>query len=462
MFAMDDKPNWRPRDALPFDERPRLGSDEERPRGPSDPLIAALPTKRIEEEVTTLAAEIYAATCRWLQLVAELDRREAYLEWGCHSTAQWLAWRCSISERAARDHVRVARRLTELPRVRAAFAQGRLSYSKARAISRVAEPGNEAQLVELARNATASQLERVVRGYGRAVRADETGELERRRHVWHSWDDDGTFSLRARLTPEEGALVLRALEAARHELSRSRRENESAQRFDPQGPPRVSNADALVAVADSSLAAAEDRGVRSGGDAHQVVVHVDAGEGSARVDDGPALGPETARRILCDASLVAVAERGGEPLSVGRKTRTVPGAIRRALRARDGGCRFPGCTYRRFTDAHHIRHWSDGGETSAANLVLLCRRHHRLIHEGGFEVARGTAGELVFRRPDGRVVEPCPAAPRSRASALAARNRRRLGGGISAEATAPPFGGDRLDVGIAVEGLWSSAHPRGP
>lgn len=412
--------------------------------------------------MTTLAAEIYAATCHWLELVAELDRREAYLEWGCRSCAQWLAWRCSISERAARDHVRVARRLTELPRVRAGFSRGRLSYSKVRAIAKVASAHNEAQLVELARNATASQLERVVRGYRRSVRLEDANQAHERRHVSHSWDDDGTLSLRARLAPEEGAIVLRALEAARDELNDARHARASAEPRNSDKPPRASNADALVAVAEASLADHAGGATCSGADAHQVIIHIDAGDDSARLDDGPALAPETARRILCDASLVALAERDGAPLSVGRKTRTVPPAIRRALRTRDQGCRFPGCTHRRFTDAHHIRHWSDGGETSTENLVLLCRRHHRLLHEGGFSISRDASERLVFRRPDGRILESCPAAPRSRATALAERRRRRLGTAIGPETCLPRFGGERLDLEIAVEGLFAHRQTRGP
>ena len=166
--------------------------------------------------------------------------------------------------------------------------------------------------------------------------------------------------------------------------------------------------------------------------------------------------------MLCDSSLVVISESGGAPVTVGRKTRTVPPSIRRALRSRDRGCRFPGCTHDRFTDAHHIQHWADGGETCAENLVLLCRRHHRLIHEGGFSIEREDPNGLVFRRPDGATVERCPAAPRSRTDALVDRRRRRLGAAIGPETCVPRFGGDRLDYDIAVEGLLARAGPRGP
>src|SRR5215210_133018 len=115
--------------------------------------------EELEDEIATLAAHIYAGTCRWLDLVAELDRRGSLA--GC-STAEWLAWRCALTPRAAREHVRVARCLGELPLIHDAFACGELSYAKVRALTRVAEPGNEEELLELARHMTASQLERAV------------------------------------------------------------------------------------------------------------------------------------------------------------------------------------------------------------------------------------------------------------------------------------------------------------
>jgi len=117
---------------------------------------------------------------------------------------------------------------------------------------------------------------------------------------------------------------------------------------------------------------------------------------------------ESVKRLCCDGDAVVIVENGeGEPLSVGRKTPTVPKAIKRALRARDKGCAFPGCNNRRFVDAHHIEHWSAGGETSLDNLMLLCSRHHRLVHEGGFRIERDYQNHWFFKRPDGRAVPSC-------------------------------------------------------
>jgi Domain of unknown function (DUF222)/HNH endonuclease len=350
----------------------------------------------LEEEIATLASHIYAGTCRWLELVAELDRRGGFAD--C-TVAQWLAWRCALTPRAAREHVRVAQRLGDLPLIHEAFARGELSYAKVRAVTRVADEESEEELLELARHMTASQLERAVRAY-RWVTAAEANDLQAMAHVGYTWAEDGSLVLRARLAPEDGALVLRALEAARDRLQERAWSDERGS----AEPPRPTNAEALVAMAD--LALADGASERSGGERYQVVLHVEATHGTNVLEDGAALSEETVRRLACDASLVELVERDGEPLSVGRKRRTVPPSIRRALQARDRRCRFPACENRRFLDAHHIEHWSRGGETRLDNLVLLCGRHHRYLHEGGYALFVLAEGGLEFRDPWGTESTP--------------------------------------------------------
>ena len=128
---------------------------------------------------------------------------------------------------------------------------------------------------------------------------------------------------------------------------------------------------------------------------------------TSEIEDGPHVTAETSRRIACDCSVVGIKEdENGEPLSIGRRSRSIPPAMRRALRMRDGGCRFPGCTNTRFVDGHHIKHWADGGETSLENLVLLCRHHHHLVHEGGFACEKAVDGELLFTDPTTQLLEP--------------------------------------------------------
>ncbi len=277
----------------------------------------------LESEITELAAHINAATCRWLLLVAEFDRREGWGTWECRSCAHWLNWKCGIDLGAARERVRVARALGELPEITASFAAGQLSYSKVRALTRVATPETEAALLEMARQGTASHLERIVRAYRKAQRADEVDQANRvhedRFLRWHH-DDDGSFVLQARLTPEQGALVCKALERAREADDDVSAETSSERRSRVQR-----DTDALVAMSESFLAS--ENGDRHGGDRHLVTVHVDAevlaagGEGRCELDDGPAIVAEVARRLSCDASVVAIVEDShGSPLDVGRRT----------------------------------------------------------------------------------------------------------------------------------------------
>jgi Domain of unknown function (DUF222)/HNH endonuclease len=406
--------------------------------------LADMSLDELEDEIATLASHIYAGTCRWLELVAELDRRG----FATCSTAEWLAWRCALTPRAAREHVRVARCLGELPLIHEAFACGELSYAKVRALTRVADAENEDELLELARHMTASQLERAVRAY-RHVTAKEADDLHAFAYAGYTWEPDGSLVVRARLAPEDGALFVRALEASRDRLQ----EREWTEERGSAEPRRPTSAEALVALADLSLAGAA--GDRSGGERYQVVVHVDANDGASVLQDGPALAQETAERLACDASIVDLVERDGVPLSVGRKTRTVPPAIRRALQARDRRCCFPGCENRRFLHAHHIRHWAQGGETRLDNLVLLCPRHHRFVHEAGYSIRACGGGKFEFRDPWSTPIPTVPRPPPGDPQSLVERN-----GNLHIDGETCACGdGDRMDLGLAVDALLSLAGP---
>jgi len=181
--------------------------------------------------------------------------------------------------------------------------------------------------------------------------------------------------------------------------------------------------------------------------------NADDSGGRCELDGGPRLAQDTVRRIACDGSLVHITEDiAGNPLDIGRKTRAVSSALRRALQARDAGCRFPGCSHHRFVDAHHIEHWADGGGTSIDNLVLLCRRHHRSVHEGGFGLEKIADGRVRFTRPDGRAIEDHPQLPGGTINALRCGNQQ-ADPAIDASSWIIP--GDDLDYGIAIEGLLS-------
>jgi hypothetical protein len=313
-----------------------------------------------------------------------------------------------------------------LPHISKAFSAGRVSYSKVRAMTRVATLANEDALLNTAYHGSAQQLERQVQLYRRIKRTEVLAE-EQVRHAhrelsWHI-DDAGCWVFRGRLTAEQGAVVARALEAAmdcafeeqRSEPKEVEREIErEAFKIGFAEPVAQRRADALERVARGYLAGPET--TDSAGDRYVVNLHTDIetlkvdGEGAeANIDDRSHVPAETSRRLACDASLLHWLETAeGEPLSVGRKTRSIPPAIRRALQRRDGGCRFPGCTATRFVDAHHIVHWADGGETKMENLILMCRRHHRLVHEGGFGLEAGSDRAFRFSRPDGTYLPHAP------------------------------------------------------
>ena len=336
----------------------------------------------------------------------------------------------------------MARRLEELPRIHAAFARGELSYAKVRALTRVATAATEEELLELASVFTAHQLERTVRGY-RRVTTEEAREQQEDAHLSVFWEPDSSLALHGRLAPEDGALLLRALEAMR-----DARWQQSRGSAEPRPARQTSNAEALVALAEAALAHPD--GSRPAGERYQVVVHADEGvlandaQGACELEDGSALAPETARRLACDSSVVRN----------GRKTRSIPPALRRALRARDRGCRFPGCENHRFVDAHHVRHWAQGGPTTLTNLVLLCRGHHRLVHEGGWSVDR----RLRFYDRWGRRFPAAPGLPRGQPDELVARNRDL---GIDAD-TCEPGTGEPLDLADAVDALLSIAARASP
>ena len=594
--------------------------------GPDLAVAGAAPRslEGLEAEICDLASRIAIATHEWLRLIVAFDRREGWRTSGCRSTAQWMSWRCGMSLSAAYEHLRVGRALEDLPKVAAEFAAGRLSYSKVRALTRIADTdqrssrsarnpsqetkpvpngdpaesqnhvgegdraghpatcgredaqpvdaqpeGAEAgdaeaedaepreaeprdaedELLNLARSATASQLDRIARGCAAARSKEQNLRRAMRRGIWWFTDDDGSLVIRGRLAPDEGATVVAALEAALDTLLA--RKSEPCQSPEPpastepasppeptpssavrpvgdpsdstgfagsgdgtdpagprmhpapdgtspdssaedSGPARTSpegtppsdpqaasravpyghrgalSADALVMMAETLLS--NTPAFLNSADKYRVIVHLTplAEPGmftaspqfpsprSAHLDDGTPLPPDTASRLACEATVTNVhLSDDGQIRGLSDPTRFPRAATARAVRIRARHtCQAPGCTTRHGLQIHHVRHWSHGGETSLANLVLICRYHHWLVHEGRHTFAARPGGTFGFYRPDGAEIPATPSLPgvadRDRTRSVLDRwgdVRRALGEDVL---TPPWWSGDPLDLHYAV------------
>ena len=417
---------------------------------------------RLGDEIAELSAHLDAATAHLLDLIREFDAREGW-NTGFRSCAAWLSWRVGLDPGAARERVRTARALGTL-----ALARGEISYAKVRAVTRVAKPETEEQLLAVTRAGTAEHVERIVRAWRRVDRVAESREIAGRHksralHVYQ--DEDGMVVVRGRLEPEAGALLMQALTAAREALYQQRRADNPAPLADPASETPTmgqQQADALALLAETALHHGLDPGAP--GERYQVVVHVDAPvladadqPGQSALEDGEHVSAETSRRLACDAGRVIMRhDVDGRVVEVGARTRTIPPALRRALLHRDRGCRFPGCG-NRFVQGHHIHHWAQGGPTTLSNLAALCRRHHRAVHEEGFNVVRGPDGDLEFFRPDGRRLPEAPrpaAVPADPVETLRARHEAR-GLHLDGETARPGWLGERLDIVYAIDVL----HP---
>lgn len=387
----------------------------------SDHRIAA---ESLGERLQGLAAARTQLDHEFLTALAEFDAMEGWTEFtGITSTAHWLGWACSIAPGTAREQVRVARGLNRLPEVSARMADGVLSYSKVREITRLLpeeplpeeppeasdEPAStdlgfdENRLCELAVEMTASQLARTIRAY-RHLPGSRLQAQAKRHLAWRN-RDDGLLELRVLVPADEAALIRAAIDTAHCALTSADGEERSM-------------VDALLLVASASL---EEVGRQPVDDHHLVTVVVDGETLTAPEGDVPAgtsrcevagaggIEPATARRLSCEARVLgALVDGRGEVLDLGRARRTVTKGQRRALRVRDGHCQFPGCAQERWLKAHHVVHWADGGPTDLANLVLLCHFHHLCVHEGGIRMRPGDDGgpaRWEFVMPDGTVVD---------------------------------------------------------
>ncbi|MFT5711311.1 MAG: hypothetical protein ACI8QT_002017 [Halioglobus sp.] len=456
--------------------------------------------EKLGQKITLLAGQLNAGNHRLLKLIAEFDRRKSWNADGTvRSCAHWLNWKCGIALGAAREKVRVAGALAQLPLIDAAFASGHISYSKVRAMSRVATPENEDFLLMIAQHGTASHVEKVVGKYKSVQTTDEEGqerERENERKLVYFQDQNDMWVIHAKLPPEVGALVVKAIEAvatpAQIEKQKQLREPQksvSAETFseaiEEEEPTHFQDllqhtrADALVTMAEHFLATTKAnspfQGLK-GSERCQIMLHVDINtlrqhgkEAShahqhCNMDDKHWISPKTAKRLSCDASLVTVLEdEQGRVLNIGRRARTVPAAIGRALSLRDKTCRVPGCCESHYVDAHHIKHWADGGETSLDNLVTLCRAHHRQLHQGNFTITAektATGQQLLFTTPSGRTIETSFFAQFPNISAeTSADALRHAAPAVDAKTAVPYWQGEDCDYTMAIEALLKRDEP---
>ena len=353
---------------------------------------------RLGEEIAELSAHLDAAIAHLLTLIREFDAQAGW-NTGFRSCAHWLSWRVGLDLGAARERVRVARALGSLPGLAQALARGELSYAKVRALTRVASAETEERLLAVGKASTAEHVERIVRGWRRMDRKAEAREAalqhaSRSLHVYP--DEDGTVRIRGRLSPEVGALLVKALAAARETLYQQRRDQ-----VPEPDPPTMEQqqADALALLAEVALHHDLDPGAP--GERYQVVVHVDAevvansaAPGQSVFEDGVRVPAGTSQRLACDASRVVMRhDSDGRIVEVGARTRTIPPALRRALHHRDRGCTFPGCSRPPgWSHGHHVISWLDGGPSDMPNLALLCPRHHTIVHQKGYTATVTTLG----------------------------------------------------------------------
>ena len=376
------------------------------------------------EQVAKSAAVVDAATHEFLTQVRAFDEVDGWQQQGATSMAAWLAYRVGLTPGVAREKVRVSRALAQLPATDEALRLGQISYWKVRELSRVATAETEAQLLEYAAHTTGAQFEKVCRLFRQTQRELVPAECEPERWVHQRSTQDGMVRLTIQVRPEEAATLTAAMESA----------SDTGELVD-----------GLMAMAEETA-----RGDKPQRPPAEVVVHIDADTLTGQLSDGSGVPTHVCERLLCDAGIVPVLEdQHGHTLDVGRKSRSVPAALRRALHMRDEGCRFPGCDHTRWLE-HHAHHWARGGKTSLSNMILLCSAHHRLLHDGVVSMSVSEAGEFLFYDQSGRELAPAgaPPAPGSTLEGL-----RTLGEPITADCNIPLWDGWPIDYGVLVEDL---------
>jgi Domain of unknown function (DUF222) len=378
--------------------------------------LSGVPLERIEAELVAHAEWEATGMARMLAVLGEFDRREGWHAWGCVSPQQWLSWKCGLGVVAASERLRVARVLPNLPVISDAFSRGKLSWSKVREITRIAQPVTDEDLCDLAMAATAAQVAKIVRAMRRVTAVEAAKQVESRGCSWHV-DDDASLVVVLKVPAEIGAVVINAIKRAAVPV---------------KGVPyRVSAADALV---DLILGDAEVHA--------EVVVHVEADR--VAIEDGPAIAPEIAEALACNGCVSTVVETPNGPVEIDRR-RAATRLQRRWLGLRHRECQIDGCHHAGRFDVHHVVERAKGGRTVLTNLVRICSAHHRLIHLHHLTVRLNPDRTITLLFPAGnpvdRPIERLAFQPATPESGYLDR-----------------WAGDRLDLDWIVTGLLHNAE----
>ena len=417
------------------------------------------PLEQLEAMIHQGAANMTAFECDWLLAVAEFDRRQGWMLWECQSCAAWLSWQVGLDIRAAHEKVRVARALERFPVIAAAMASGRLSYSKVRAITRIATPESEQALVDMALAGTTNHVERIVSCYRRAapVAAEREQVQHDRRGLFHNIEADGSVTITVRLPAEAATTVLSAIE---YLVAPSVPEPDGTRQ-----PLSARRADALV-----DLAIAGHTATGKPGSATRYLAHLHLSEtalaggdgrceihGHADAMDQPiGISIDTALRMLCDADIdIVLPNEDGHTNHAGHRQGIVRGLRRRQVEQRDEHrCQIPGCTRRGHLEVHHIKHRAHNGNNALPNLTMLCRFHHHRLHEGGWTATRTPDG-LELHDPHGRRICSRPPVTTGDGTAVTAHQRTPDDGQCQ-------WTGEHLDINMALDVLFYNTHtPQG-
>ena len=372
--------------------------------GPALPQDASAIRKRLH----ALSQSMTSSHADLLELLVRFDELEGWKCNGSKHCAAWMNSEIGISVQSGWEYLRVGRRLRTLTTLRALFRVGKVSWSKVRLISRVADETNEKLLCHAALDASVSDVKKLCEGYRWNDENDTDAENAKAMQQWLArsltWTEasNGNTKIQITLPPELAQVFLNSVEQSVNQTDTT--STDMSQR----------RADAAVLMAEKSLQS-EGREITTA-DRYQVVVSVEAAElkkpsASAHApaphlpqtirkrptvrNAGP-IAKETARRIACDCRLSVNHTKNGEPTNIGRKSRVWPAAMVRAIKDRDQVCVWPGCIQSRHLHIHHIKHWADGGETSVNNGACLCSHHHTLVHEGGYSLVNNDVDEQAI------------------------------------------------------------------